>query len=104
MTLRWFDLEPHERGMVGFGLGLVVANALGTFTARVLPMSIAFWAAALLTLALGLISAWPLHRDQWPQWRNIRWSTWLAFAVTVIIFTLIGRGLGMLDEGSTWWC
>lgn len=98
MTLRWFDLEPHERGLVGFGLGLVVANALGNFTVRVLPMSVAFWAAALLTVILGLISAWPLSRDQLPQWRSVRWSTWLVFAIAVMIFTLIGRGLGMLDD------
>ena len=31
MTLRWFDLEPHERGFIGFGLGLVVANWIGNF-------------------------------------------------------------------------
>ena len=98
MTLRWFDLEPHERSFLGFGIGMVVANWLGNFTARVLPMSIAFWAAAFLTLVLGLISAWPLHRGQLPQWRDIKWSTWLAFIVAVIVFTLIGRGLGMLDD------
>jgi hypothetical protein len=98
MTLRWFDLEPHERGFIGFGIGLMVANWLGNFTARLLPMSVAFWASALLTLTLGLFAAWPLHRDLFPQWRSIRWSAWLLFAVAVVIFTLIGRGLGMLDD------
>lgn len=98
MTLRWFDLKPHERGFLGFGIGMVVANWLGNFTARVLPTSIAFWAAAFLTLVLGLISAWPLQRDQFPQWRDVKWSTWLVFIVAVIVFTLIGRGLGMLDD------
>lgn len=98
MTLRWFQLEPHERGFVGFGIGLLVANWLGNFTARFLPMSVAFWGSALLTLALGLFAAWPLRRDLLPQWRSIRWSTWLLFAGAVVIFTLIGRGLGMLDD------
>ena len=98
MTLRWFDLESHERGFLGFGLGLVVANWLGNFTARLLPMSIAFWAAALLTLGLGLLAAWPLHRDLFPQIRQLKWSAWLSFGLAVILFTLIGRGLGMLDE------
>jgi hypothetical protein len=98
MTLRWFDLEPHERGFIGLGIGLVVANWLGNFAARVLPMSVAFWVAALLTLTLGLISAWPLNRDQFPQGRSIKWPAWLAFTVAVIVFTLIGRGLGMLDD------
>lgn len=98
MTLRWFDLERHERGLVGFGIGLIVANWLGNFTVRFLPMSTAFWASAILTLALGLLSAWPLNRDLLLRWRNIRWSTWLIFISAAVIFTLIGRGLGMLDD------
>ncbi len=98
MMLRWFDLEAHERGFVGLGTGLVVANWLGNFTARFLPMSVAFWGSALLTLALGLLAAWPLRRDLFLQWPNIRWSRWLLFAVATVIFTLIGRGLGMLDD------
>src|SRR6186713_2285834 len=79
MTLRWFDLELHERGFLGFGMGLVIANWLGNFTARYLPMSIAFWVAAFLTLGLGLISALPPHRDLFPGRLAVRWSLWLAF-------------------------
>lgn len=98
MTLRWFDLEPHERAFVGFGIGLVVANWLGNFTARILPMSIAFWAAALLTLILGLVSAWPLQRDMFRRRFPSGWFNWLLFAAGVIVLTLIGRGLGLLDD------
>ena len=98
MTLRWFDLEPHERGFLGFGIGLVVGNWVGNFTARILPMSIAFWASALLTLALGLAAAWPWKRELFPQRRKVSWSTWLTFLAAVLLFTLIGRGLGMLDD------
>jgi hypothetical protein len=29
LTLRWFDLETHERSLIGFGIGLVIANWLG---------------------------------------------------------------------------
>src|SRR5919108_2637486 len=98
MTLRWFDLEAHERGFLGFGIGLVVANWLGNFTARFLPMSLAFWVSAILTLVLGFISAWPWTRDQFPQRLQVGWSRWLPFIVAVLVFTLIGRGLGMLDD------
>src|SRR5919109_2758875 len=83
MTLRWFDVEPHERGFIGFGIGLVVANWLGNFTARILPMSIAFWAAALLTVVLGLVSAWPLHRDLLPRKLEATSSIWLVFITGV---------------------
>ncbi|HLO16577.1 MAG TPA: hypothetical protein VK206_17220, partial [Anaerolineales bacterium] len=98
MTIRWFDLEPHERGLIGFGVGLVIANAIGNFSARILPMSIAFWFAALLTLLLGLFAAWPLNRALFLGQPKVNRSTWLLFVIAVFIFTLIGRGLGMLDD------
>lgn len=98
MTLRWFDLEPHERGFIGFGLGLVVANWLGNFTARIIPMEYAFWVAALLTLALGVFTTLPLNRKFISEHLRLDWLKWLFFIATVLLFTLIGRGLGMLDE------
>jgi hypothetical protein len=100
MTIRWFDLEPQERGLIGFGLGLVIANWLGNFLARFTSVSIAFWLAALLTLALGLFAAWPLNAELLPERRKIQWSTWLLFIIAAFIFTLIRRGLGMLDESQ----
>jgi hypothetical protein len=98
LTIRWFDLEAHERGLIGFGLGMIVANWLGNFLTRFLSMSIAFWVAALVTLALGIFAALPLNREVLPDWRKIRWSTWLLFIFAALIFILIGRGLGMLDD------
>jgi hypothetical protein len=100
MTIRWFDLEPHERGLVGFGIGLVIANWLGNFLARFTPMSLAFWLAALLTLALGFFAAWPLNRELFQERHKIQWSTWFLFIIAAFIFTLIRRGLGMLDESQ----
>ena len=98
MTLRWFDLEPHERGFIGFGIGLVVANWLGNFLVRILPMSIAFWCAALLTLVVGIIAAFPLRRELFLRPPKVQWAKWLLFIGAVVVFTLIGRGLGMLDD------
>ena len=84
MTLRWFELETHERGLLGFGLGMIVASWIGNLLVRALPISIAFWVAALLTLALGIFAAWPLHRDLFTGLRKIRWSLWLAFLVAIV--------------------
>jgi hypothetical protein len=98
LTLRWFDLEPHERGLVGFGLGLVITNWIGNLLARILPLSLAFWAAGLVTLAAGVIAAWPLKREFLPRLRELRWSTWILFISATFVLTLIGRGLGMLDD------
>jgi hypothetical protein len=98
MTLRWFDLADHERGLIGFGLGLIVANWLANFLARFLPVSVAFWAAALLTLVLGLFAAWPVERELFAGLGKVRWSNWSLLIFMTIVFTLIGRGLGMLDD------
>ncbi|HLO17031.1 MAG TPA: hypothetical protein VK206_19515, partial [Anaerolineales bacterium] len=98
MTVRWFDLEPQERGLVGFGMGMMIANWMGNFLARLLPMSIAFWCAALLTLIFGVLAAWPLNRELLLGQARIQWSKWLLFIIAVFIFVLIGRGLGMLDD------
>src|SRR6266545_2771781 len=73
LTLRWFDLEPHEHGLIGFGIGLVTANWLGNFLARFLPMSIAFLCGALLTLSLGLFAAWPLNPKLFLERLKIPW-------------------------------
>src|SRR6185503_7604107 len=98
LTLRWFDLETHERSCIGFGVGLVIANWVGNFLARILPMPIAFWCAALLTLGWGLPSALHLKRELFPTLRSVQWGKWLLFIMAVLVFTWIGRGLGMLDD------
>jgi hypothetical protein len=98
MTLRWFDLEPHERGFVGFGIGLVFANWIANFLVRLLPVTSAFWVSGLLTLALGLISAWPLDRERIRPAFKTSILRWLSFAGAALLFTLMGRGLGMFDD------
>jgi hypothetical protein len=98
MTLRWFDLESHERGFIGLGMGMILANWTGNLLARVLPMSIVFWVSGILVFALGIAAALPLPlavlRAQLKGWG----SRWLFFAGLVLLFTLIGRGLGLFDD------
>ena len=98
MTVRWFDLEPHERGLIGFGVGMMIANWMGNFLARFFSMSITFWCAALLTLALGIVAAWPLNRELFLRQEKIFWSPWFLFVILAFVLTLMGRGLGMLDD------
>lgn len=98
MTLRWFDLEPHERGFIGFGIGLIFANWLSNLLVRVLPITIAFWVSGVLTLLAGTLSAWPLNRELVRFPSRGQWLKWLLFSSAVILFTLVGRGLGMFDD------
>lgn len=98
MTLRWFDLESHERGFLGFGIGLIFANWMGNLFVRLLPMSIVFWVSGALTVAMGIVSAWPLSRELVRLPSKGQWLRWLLFIAAVFLFTLVGRGLGMFDD------
>lgn len=100
---RAFNLPIHERGLVSLGVGLVSATWLANWLARFLPPTLAFWGAALLTVALGLALSWPVKRDLFPQ--NLRipdvmrgLTAWIPFIVFVVIFTLIGRGFAFFDD------
>ena len=98
MTLRWFDLEPHERGFIGFGMGLIFANWLANLLVRILPVTMGLWVSAILTLALGIFSGWPLNRELVRPQLKGQWLRWLLFSGIVVLFTLVGRGLGMFDD------
>jgi hypothetical protein len=97
ITAGTFNLPAHERGLVSLGLGLVLGTWLANLLARFMPPTFAFWGAALLTVALGIVLAWPLKRDLFPR-ESFQPSQWLLFACAVLIFTLIGRGFGFFDD------
>ncbi len=97
MLSRHFEVSPNGRGLVGFGLGLVVSNMLVNFTARWLPLATASWLAALLTVALGVLMARPLGKETLQEF-NFRWKQWLWFTLATLLFTLIGRGLAIFDD------
>ena len=109
ITARTFDLPPHERGLVSLGIGLVTGTWLANWLARWLAPGLAFWGAALLTIAIGLVMAWPLKRDLLPKSNGgASWKTqlgeifqpgsWVIFIFFVVVFTLIGRGFAFFDD------
>ena len=97
MVARAFNLDSSERAWIGLGVGLTTGTLLANVLARFLPTTIAFWGAALLTVALGAALAWPLKRDLFPKeaFQPVRW---FLFLVAVFVLTLIGRGLGIFDD------
>ncbi len=99
ITARTFrqNIPAHERGIVGLGLGLVVGTWLANWLARFLVPDLAFWGAAVLTVMLGLIFAWPIKRDLFPR-DAYQPGMWVLFIIAVIVFTLIGRGFGFFDD------
>jgi hypothetical protein len=107
MVVRAFDLYPSERGLVGLGVGLTTATLLANLLGRFMPTAMAFWLAAVLTVAIGMALAWPLtrapdtvpagQRDLFPK-EAFQPGQWFLFFVFVFVFTLIGRGLGIFDD------
>ena len=100
ITARTFrqNIPARERGIVGLGLGLVVGTWLANWLAHFTKSpDLAFWGAAVLTVILGLVFAWPLKRDLFPR-EAYQPGMWVLFIITVIVFTLIGRGFGFFDD------
>jgi len=97
MLSRQFDVSPNERGLVGFGLGLIISNMLVNFFVRWIPLTTASWLAALATIALGILMAWPFEKELLKGF-SFRWKQWLWIALATWLFTLIGRGLAIFDD------
>ncbi len=91
------SIPAKERGLVGLGLGLVMGTWLANWLARFVSPALAFWGAAGLIVALGLVFAWPLKRELFPR-EAYQPGTWVLFLTAVIVFTLIGRGFGFFDD------
>lgn len=97
LALSAFNLRRNELALVGFAVGLVVETLLANLLARLLPLPLAFWAAAGLTLALGFGFAIG------SGWRSllripILPAHWLILVFLTYLFTSIGRGLALFDD------
>jgi hypothetical protein len=93
-----FKLKSRERVIVGFGLGLALTLWLSNLLGRWLPPQIAFWGAAGLVLLLGLLST--IWSDQpFLDKKDLQaWPLLLFFMGITLLFTLMGRGLGIFDD------
>ena len=91
-----FRLEPRERLTVGVGLGLALFIFASNVLARWLQADMAFAGAGVLVLGAGLIASRrnpnPLRED------FVGWPVLAGILAATIIFTLIGRGLAILDD------
>lgn len=108
LAARLFKTAPHERGLLGLGLGVILSNWAANWLARLMPPLAAFWLSALLILGLGLSLAWFLQpkdrrtprqvvSDVFPP-ESLQLRQWIVFGIIFFVFTLIGRGLGIFDD------
>jgi hypothetical protein len=97
ICVRLFDLKPAEHYLVGFGIGMTLSNWLANLLVRLMPLTFAFWLSTLIVLAFGIFLAGPVRKDLRSQ-LTFSWGQWLAFLLLAFFFTLLDRGLGILDD------
>ena len=90
-----FRLRRGETALVGFAIGLVLEIWFANLIARAFSILLASWASAVLVVAAGVAAA-VLARRCRPI--AFSWRQWGLLAVCVVLFTLIGRGLGIFDD------
>ena len=93
-----FRLQRSEAAMVGLGIGLVTETWLANVLARIIPVAIAFWLAAVLTLLGGSIAVILMKRKSIKINFSFSLSPWLILFLLTILFISIGRGLALFDD------
>lgn len=99
LCARLFRLRAAECLMTGLGAGLALFITLSNLLARFAPLSAAFWAAAGLIFAAGLLSAWRSPRRLELCSLGLRsWPQAAVFLAATYLFVQILRGLALFDE------
>ncbi|MGB2894576.1 MAG: hypothetical protein WBB65_00255, partial [Anaerolineales bacterium] len=98
LSMHAFKLKSRERVVVGFGLGLALTLWFSNLLGRWLPPQIAFWGAAGLVLILGFLSTIWSDRPFLDKTDLQVWPLLLFFVGITLLFTLMGRGLGIFDD------
>ncbi|HEX8992345.1 MAG TPA: hypothetical protein VF784_11765 [Anaerolineales bacterium] len=90
-----FRLRSGEVELVGLATGLILEIWLSNLLAHALSIAVASWLAALLLCAAGGAAA-VMSRERL-RWYST-WQQWFLLGSLFLIFTLIGRGLGIFDD------
>jgi hypothetical protein len=98
IAVRSFDLPRHEQTLVGFAIGLTAGNWTANLLAQFVPLPHAFWLAAVLVLAAGVASAWPLKFRKLFAAARESLIPWLALGIIVYVMLEVGRGLAIFDD------
>ncbi len=98
LAVSLFRLQRSEAAMIGLGIGLVTETWLANVLARIIPVAIAFWLAAVLTLVGGLIPVILMKRKSIKINFSFSPSPWLVLFLLTILFISIGRGLALFDD------
>jgi len=93
-----FRLRSSEVTMIGLGIGLVIQMWLANVLTQMMPVMLAFWLAAVLTLLGGLVALIILRRRNSKINFSLSLGQWLILLLLTILFISIGRGLALFDD------
>lgn len=94
-----FRLAPHERLMVGIGIGWVIETLIANLLSHFLLLPLAAWLAATIILVAGAgLAVWREHG--WPALVRGPVSLWQAgtFVALTYFLTRIAQGLNFSDD------
>ena len=95
-----FKLQKNEFLIIGAATGLLIESWIANLLGRVLDPLLAFWLAAMLTFASGILACIPLFRKKisLKEFFPIKPWQWIAFLVLFYIFYMVARGMSIWDE------
>ena len=98
LAVSLFRLHRNEAALVGLGIGLVTETWLANILAQILPVGIAFWLAAGLTLLGGLAAMILLKRQNHKIDFSFLPGQWFILFLLTVLFISIGRGLAIFED------
>ena len=98
LSVSLFRIRGSEAAMIGFGVGLVTETWMANVLGRAMPVTMAFWLAAALTLLGGLAAVLLMRRKGIPIHFSLSPGSWLVLILLTFLFVSIGRGLALFDD------
>jgi hypothetical protein len=93
-----FRLPSKQRIPVGISLGLILFIFFSNILGRWIPPEWSFWISVVCVVLVGGLT-WFINKDQFLNPRDLKvWPQLLMLGVAILLFTLIGRGLGIFDD------
>jgi len=99
IVVNCFKVWKHEATILGFGVGLILQVWFANWMGQMLEPVPAFWLSAVLVLILGLLLTVLLKNFKIIQ-KSFQFPLkyWIPFAVILVVFFMIGRGLAIFDD------
>jgi hypothetical protein len=98
LVYRFFNLDPGESLITGFGVGMVSYLFLSNFTARFFEPIVGYTLPGVLIFAAGYLSVYKNIPRTFSKGQLWQWILIIAGISLIAFFFLISRGISLYDE------